>query len=184
MNLDEQNAALAYFDSLAQMAATSLSMEHYFSIAVSKISPDEWERTFKRNPTWFNYYFAPPAELFQKAMSLPGVADAFQANPDAAPMAQWLEVFDRAQDLGHEAVRIGQELSAHVGAIEFDLGSVTPETGLETLAIFKVLMADTHELQRLGGWRTGSMVERYAHLAPDHLAVAASRLDSVLVATI
>lgn len=42
----------------------------------------------------------------------------------------------------------------------------------------------THELQRLGGWRTGAMVERYAHLAPDHLAVAASRLDRVLVATI
>jgi integrase len=38
----------------------------------------------------------------------------------------------------------------------------------------------THELQRLGGWRTGAMVERYAHLAPDHLAAAASRLDSVL----
>ena len=42
----------------------------------------------------------------------------------------------------------------------------------------------THELQRLGGWRTGAMVERYAHLAPDHLAVAASRLDGVLGATI
>jgi integrase len=38
----------------------------------------------------------------------------------------------------------------------------------------------THELQRLGGWRTGAMVERYAHLAPENLAVAASRLDSVL----
>lgn len=38
----------------------------------------------------------------------------------------------------------------------------------------------THELQRLGGWRTGAMVERYAHLAPDHLAQSASRLDSVL----
>lgn len=38
----------------------------------------------------------------------------------------------------------------------------------------------THELQHLGGWRTGAMVERYAHLAPDHLALAASRLDSVL----
>jgi integrase len=35
----------------------------------------------------------------------------------------------------------------------------------------------THELQRLGGWRTGAMVERYAHLAPDHLAEAAKRLD-------
>jgi integrase len=42
----------------------------------------------------------------------------------------------------------------------------------------------THELQRLGGWRTGAMVERYAHLAPDQLAVAASRLDAVLSATI
>ena len=38
----------------------------------------------------------------------------------------------------------------------------------------------THELQQLGGWRTGAMVERYAHLAPDHLANAAARLDSVM----
>lgn len=39
----------------------------------------------------------------------------------------------------------------------------------------------TYELQRLGGWRTGAMVERYAHLAPDHLANAAARLDAVTV---
>ena len=39
----------------------------------------------------------------------------------------------------------------------------------------------THELQRLGGWRTGTMVERYAHLAPDQLAIAASRLDAVFI---
>ena len=38
----------------------------------------------------------------------------------------------------------------------------------------------THELQRLGGWKTGAMVERYAHLAPDHLAEAASRLNPLL----
>ena len=38
----------------------------------------------------------------------------------------------------------------------------------------------THELQQLGGWRTGAMVERYAHLTPDHLASAAARLDSVM----
>ena len=38
----------------------------------------------------------------------------------------------------------------------------------------------THELQRLGGWRSSVMVERYAHLAPEHLAHAASRLDSLL----
>ena len=38
----------------------------------------------------------------------------------------------------------------------------------------------THELQRLGGWRSSVMVERYAHLAPDHLAKAAGRLDSLL----
>ncbi len=38
----------------------------------------------------------------------------------------------------------------------------------------------THELQRLGGWRTSVMVERYAHLAPDHLATAANRIDPLL----
>jgi integrase len=38
----------------------------------------------------------------------------------------------------------------------------------------------THELQRLGGWRSSVMVERYAHLAPDHLAMAANRIDSLL----
>jgi len=36
----------------------------------------------------------------------------------------------------------------------------------------------THELQRLGGWRTGVMVERYAHVAPEGLQSAASRLDA------
>ena len=36
----------------------------------------------------------------------------------------------------------------------------------------------TNELQRLGGWKTQSMVERYAHVAPEGLQVAASRLDA------
>lgn len=37
----------------------------------------------------------------------------------------------------------------------------------------------THELQRLGGWKTAAMVERYAHLAPEDLHDAASRLDGL-----
>lgn len=37
-----------------------------------------------------------------------------------------------------------------------------------------------HELQRLGGWRTTSMVERYAHLAADQLSASASRLDRIV----
>lgn len=38
----------------------------------------------------------------------------------------------------------------------------------------------THELQRLGGWKTQSMVERYAHVAPEGLQLAAMRLDSLI----
>jgi integrase len=37
----------------------------------------------------------------------------------------------------------------------------------------------TYELQRLGGWKTAAMVERYAHVAPDNLAHAASRINAV-----
>jgi hypothetical protein len=38
----------------------------------------------------------------------------------------------------------------------------------------------THELQGLGGCRSSVMVERYAYLAPYHLAKTANRLDSLL----
>lgn len=38
----------------------------------------------------------------------------------------------------------------------------------------------THELQRLGGWKTGAMVERYAHVAPEALQSAAARLDGLV----
>lgn len=36
----------------------------------------------------------------------------------------------------------------------------------------------TYELQRLGGWLTAAMVERYAHVAPEALHGAAKRLDA------
>jgi len=37
----------------------------------------------------------------------------------------------------------------------------------------------THELKQLGGWKSSAMVERYAHLASDHLSAAAARLDLI-----
>lgn len=38
----------------------------------------------------------------------------------------------------------------------------------------------TYELQKLGGWKSATMVERYAHLAPDNLFLAAGRIDNLL----
>lgn len=35
-----------------------------------------------------------------------------------------------------------------------------------------------HVLQELGGWRTPAMVQRYAHLAPEHLAEHAERISA------
>lgn len=35
-----------------------------------------------------------------------------------------------------------------------------------------------HELQRLGGWATGAMVERYAHVSSDALMASAGRLEN------
>ncbi len=36
------------------------------------------------------------------------------------------------------------------------------------------------ELMELGGWKSYEMVLRYAHLAPEHLADAASRIEQPL----
>jgi site-specific recombinase XerC len=38
---------------------------------------------------------------------------------------------------------------------------------------------DLLSVQKLGGWRTLAMVQRYAHLAPDHLRAAVERLTGV-----
>ncbi len=38
------------------------------------------------------------------------------------------------------------------------------------------------ELMELGGWESYEMVLRYAHLAPEHLANAASRIEQHRVA--
>ena len=38
---------------------------------------------------------------------------------------------------------------------------------------------DLRTVQELGGWKTPSMVARYAHLAPDHLRAAVERLVPV-----
>jgi site-specific recombinase XerD len=38
---------------------------------------------------------------------------------------------------------------------------------------------DLLSVQKLGGWRPLSMVQRYAHLAPDHLRAAVERLAVV-----
>ena len=43
---------------------------------------------------------------------------------------------------------------------------------------------DLLAVQILGGWRTAAMVQRYAHLAPDHLAWAVERLVSTPVAAV
>ena len=37
-------------------------------------------------------------------------------------------------------------------------------------------------IKELGGWKSDKMVERYAHLAPEHLAPHAAVLDRVLKA--
>jgi len=37
---------------------------------------------------------------------------------------------------------------------------------------------DLYTVQRLGGWQTFKMVQRYAHLAPEHLREAVERLVS------
>jgi hypothetical protein len=55
-----------------------------------------------------------------------------------------------------------------------------PASDMRRVTMSPLKCTPTHELQRLGGWHASVMVERYTHLAPDHLAKAANRLDSLL----
>jgi len=39
-----------------------------------------------------------------------------------------------------------------------------------------MLGTDLYTVQRAGGWKTQVMVQRYAHLSPDHIEAAVERL--------
>jgi hypothetical protein len=56
-------------------------------------------------------------------------------------------------------------------------GSMT--SGRHTFAS-RLAMAgvDLYTVQRAGGWKTAIMVQRYAHLSPDHLRAAVERLTT------
>lgn len=38
---------------------------------------------------------------------------------------------------------------------------------------------DLYTVQRAGGWKSQAMVQRYAHLSPDHMRAAVERLAKV-----
>src|SRR5438477_7688333 len=82
------------------------------------------------------------------------------------------------------SVRINPRTANHRGVVERyrteRLATATRYLRHSWASWHRQAWTPTHELQRLGGWRSSVMVERYAHLAPDHLAKAAGRLDSLL----
>ena len=39
---------------------------------------------------------------------------------------------------------------------------------------------DLYAAQRAGGWKTQAMVQRYAHLSPDHMRAAVERLAKII----
>jgi hypothetical protein len=68
-----------------------------------------------------------------------------------------------------------------IGATRFVVAGITGSSAM--LAMAKTngkAGTPTYELQRLGGWKTPSMVERYAHVAPEGLQNAAGRIDALL----
>ena len=61
------------------------------------------------------------------------------------------------------------------------LGGYTWHCNRHTFASRLVMAGvDLRTVQTLGGWRTLAMVQRYSHLAPDHLRQAVERLVPAL----
>ena len=88
-------------------------------------------------------------------------------------LAETARAFDRAVKAAQAALRAdGKDAGL--------LDGYTWHCNRHTFASRLVMAGvDLLSVQKLGGWRTLSMVQRYAHLAPDHLRAAVERLASV-----
>lgn len=145
---DASNLALEQLACLAELAAISLSLNHYFTVAVGKVSEAEWQRLFDRNPVWFDLYFLPPTEMLARAFRVPGLVEHMRLpGTDGEPNEQLLNfldlnLLDRARGMGRQAVAIGQELANHDGEIVFAVGPEDSDKALHALTIFKVVLAE------------------------------------------
>jgi site-specific recombinase XerD len=79
-------------------------------------------------------------------------------------------VFDRAVKTAQAALR---DTGKNASLLEGYTWHCNRHTFASRLGMAGV---DLLSVQKLGGWRTLSMVQRYAHLAPDHLRAAVERL--------
>jgi site-specific recombinase XerD len=79
-------------------------------------------------------------------------------------------VFERAVRAAQAALR---ETGKDTSLLEGYTWHCNRHTFASQLVMARV---DLLSVQKLGGWRTLAMVQRYAHLAPDHLREAVERL--------
>jgi site-specific recombinase XerD len=79
--------------------------------------------------------------------------------------------FERAVKRAQEALKDAGKDPSHLDGYTWHCNR---HTFASRLAINRV---DLVSIQRLGGWRTLAMVQRYAHVADDHLREAVERLD-------
>jgi site-specific recombinase XerD len=78
--------------------------------------------------------------------------------------------FDRAVKAAHTALRNAERDASLLQGYTWHCNRHTFASRLVMAGV------DLLSVQKLGGWRTLSMVQRYAHLAPDHLHAAVERL--------
>jgi len=136
---------------------------------MSEILHLEWQRVdFDRRVAWLD----PGTTKNGEGRGIPLNNDAVLALRDVEGMdAKWCFTY---QDKRMEAVGSAWERSLRRAGIEnFRFHDLR-----HTWASWHV-MSGTHlqELMELGGWKSFEMVLRYAHLAPEHLANAAKRIE-------
>jgi integrase len=90
-------------------------------------------------------------------------------NPEGAHVFQWKgEPIDDCNTLAFQkAVERAKVPEINWHALRHTFASWAVQSGVSL-----------HELMQLGDWRSYSMVLRYAHLAPDHLASAAQKVSA------
>jgi site-specific recombinase XerD len=102
---------------------------------------------------------------------------ASRARPDDADEPVFRVRYTEASEFFPQAVERAQGVLRDAGKDAGRLDGYTWHSNRHTFASRLVMAgADLLTVKELGGWRTLAMVQRYAHLAPGHLAAAVERL--------
>lgn len=144
MNGDAQEKQLVELLQLvAGLSLQAVTLESKLRVICDKISESTWESYFQQSPTWCDYYFLSPVQLWLQVQRHPAIKEEMALDPAIGdPLQQCIAFFADTPAVYREVNTAIRELEGKVGHVELRKDVPEEWAVLEGLVMVKALLSN------------------------------------------